>query len=112
MALLSTATVTQAARESGLSPNTIYKRLKDPEFSKRYYMARLEMLKSHVAELHGYLGGAIDTLGQIMENKDVPPQTRLNAAESIIRNCLKLTEQADIMDRLESLEERLRIAEQ
>lgn len=101
----------QAARESGLSPNTIYNRLKDSEFAERYYAARLDMLKSHVAELHAHLGEAIATLGQIMANTDVPPQTRLNAAESIIRNCLKLTEQADILDRLESLEERLRATE-
>lgn len=103
-ALLSTSTVKQAARESGLSPNTIYKRLNDPEFSDRYYEARLELLKGHVATLHGFLGAAIGTLGQIMVNPDASPQTRLNAAEAIIRNCLKLTEEVDILKRLEALE--------
>lgn len=94
----------QAAKESGISESTIYRRLQDPEFSERYHKARLDMLKNHVSTLHGYLGAAIATLGQVMENKDVSAQTRVNAAEAIIRNCLKLTEQTDIISRLDEME--------
>lgn len=103
-ALLSTFTVKQAARESGISESTIYRRLQDPVFSERYHKARLDMLKNHVSTLHGYLGAAINTLGQVMANSDVPAQTRVNAAEAVIRNCIKLTEQTDILARLDELE--------
>ena len=78
--------------------------MRDAEFADRYYSARLELLRGHVATLHGYLGAAINTLAQVMASQDATPQTRLNAAEAIIRNCLKLTEEADILKRLEALE--------
>ena len=109
---MSTTTVKQAANESGISESTIYRRLKDSDFSKRYYQARMDMLKNHVAALHGYLGGAIETMGQVMESKDSPPQTRLNAAEAVIRNCMKLTEDVDFEERLRSLEARLQETEE
>lgn len=103
-ALLATPTVKAAAKECGLSPNTIYARLRDKEFADKYYSARLELLSGHVATLHGFLGAAISTLSQVMASTDATPQTRLNAAEAIIRNCLKLTEETDILKRLEALE--------
>ena len=106
-ALLSTTTVKQAAQEAGVSESTIRRRLQDPEFSERYHQARLDMLKNHVSALHGYLGVAISTLGQVMANKDVSAQTRVNAAEAVLRNCMKLTEQADILAKLDELESML-----
>ena len=51
-----------------------------------------------------YLSGAIETMASICNDLEVAPQTRLNAAESIIRNSLKLTEQADILRRLDEVE--------
>ena len=109
---MSTSTVKQAAKESGISESTIYRRLKDPEFSQRFYQARLDMMKNHVAALHGHLGVAIETMAQVMEDKYSSPQTRLNAAEAVIRNCMKLTEDVDFEERLRSLEARLQEAEE
>lgn len=63
------------------------------------------MMKNHVAALHGHLGTAIKTMAQVMEDADSSPQTRLNAAEAVIRNCMKLTEDVDFEERLRSLED-------
>ena len=41
---------------------------------------------------------------KICQDNGAAPQTRLNAADAIIRNSLKLTEQTDIWDRLAALE--------
>lgn len=62
------------------------------------------MMKSHVAALHGHLGMAIETMAQVMVDKDSSQQTRLNAAEAVIRNCMKLTEDVDFEERLEAIE--------
>lgn len=43
-------------------------------------------------------------MGEICQNTDTAPQVRLNAADAIIRNSLKLTEQNDILARLTELE--------
>ena len=39
-----------------------------------------------------------------MNDSENSPQVRLNAADALIRNNLKLTEQTDILRRLEALE--------
>lgn len=106
-ALLSSGSVVEAAKECGCSKSTIYNRLKDPEFSEKYCMARMEVLKTGAAKLHGYLGTAIETLAGVMNNKEVPAQTRLNAAESIIRNCLKVSELVDIAENIRRIEAKL-----
>lgn len=46
-------------------------------------------------------------MGEICSDTETAPQTRLNAADAIIRNTLKMTEQADILARLDELERQL-----
>jgi hypothetical protein len=47
---------------------------------------------------------AVDTIRGIMEDTDSAPQVRLNASALISQNCLKYTEQIDILSRIEELE--------
>lgn len=110
-ALLSTPTIREAATVAGVGERTIYSRLDDPEFNAKYAEARLGLLKCHTATLQGHLGKAIEVMSGIMNDAGTSPQTRLNAAEAIIRNCMKLTEQMDIISRLNILEARLDDAE-
>ena len=56
------------------------------------------------AALQTHLGAAIEAMGEIVNDKETNPQTRLNAAEAVIRNTLKLTERTDVLDRLDALE--------
>ena len=101
--LLSTPTKRAAAAACDVSESVIYSRLKDPEFKERYDGARREMLIQSAAALQSHLNAAIEALGEIVDDKDINPQTRLNAAEAIIRNTLKLTERTDVLDRLDDL---------
>lgn len=103
-ALLSTTTIRAAAELCGVSESVIYSRLKDSEFKERYDRERREMLTQSAAALQGHLGTAIEAIGEIVGNKETNPQTRLNAAEAVIRNTLKLTERTDVLDRLDALE--------
>lgn len=64
----------------------------------------MELLERNTAALQGHLAGAIEVMGQICQDADTAPQVRLNAADAIIRNSLKLTEQNDILTRLDELE--------
>ena len=70
----------------------------------RYDEARRELLERNTAALQGHLAGAIEVMDEICQNTDASPQVRLNAADAIIRNSLKLTEQNDILARLTELE--------
>ena len=101
--LLSTPTIRAAAAACGVSESVIYSRLKEPDFKDRYDRERREMLTQSAAALQTHLGAAIEAMGEIVSDKETNPQTRLNAAEAVIRNTLKLTERTDVLDRLERL---------
>ena len=103
-ALLSTPTTRAAAAACGVSESVIYSRLKNPEFKEKYDRERREMLIRSAAALQNHLGAAIEAMGEIVNDKETNPQTRLNAAEAVIRNALKLTERTDVLDRLDALE--------
>lgn len=103
-ALLSNATVRAAAQAVGRSETQVYARLRDPLFKARYDEVRHGLLEQSTAALQGRLSAAVETMTEIMQDTDAPHQTRLNAAEAIVRNSLKLTEQTDIIERLDRLE--------
>lgn len=103
-AILSTSSVQDAADMAGISPRTISNRLKEPDFKKKLDEARRELWKGYAKSLQSSVGKAIQTTVEIMENPEAPAQVRLNAAESIIRNSLRLNEQTDFSERLEAIE--------
>lgn len=103
-ALLASPTVKAAAEACGVSERRIYARLQKPEFRERYDKARHDLLDHATARLQGRTGEAVETMADVMNDPKNPPQTRLNAAEAIVRNTLKLTEQGDILARLDALE--------
>ncbi|MDE7245108.1 MAG: hypothetical protein K2O18_14205 [Oscillospiraceae bacterium] len=104
-ALLSSPTIRAASAACGISESQIYTRLRNPEFKRKYDKARGELLDRNTAALQSQIGAAIETMGQICNDTETAAQVRLNAADAIIRNSLKLTEQNDILTRLEALEE-------
>ena len=110
-ALLTTTSISDAARECKISKTTIYARLKDSDFNAKYRAACRELLRDHTAALQGHMGAAITTMREILDNKNNSPQVRLNAADGILRHGLNLTEQMDIASQLDALEARLTEAE-
>ena len=101
---MSNPTIRAASAACGVSERQIYKRLEEPEFRARYDKARHDLLDHSTAALQGHLSAAVETMGAIVRDPEAGRQTRLNAAEAIIRNTLKLTEQGDILQRLDALE--------
>lgn len=106
-ALISQPSVKAASVACGLGERQIYERLKDPEFCRLYKDARRDLLSGCLVGLQSQLGGAVSTMTEVMQDKKASSQVRLNAAESIIRNALKISEQMDIFDRLDDLERQL-----
>lgn len=103
-ALIASPTIKAAAVSCGVSERQIYERLSKPAFRERYDKARHELLDHATAALQGHLSAAVETMAEIANDQEASQQTRLNASEAIIRNTLKLTEQADIIARLDALE--------
>lgn len=103
-ALLQCPTTRAAAEMCGVSESKIYSRLRTPAFKKKYDQARRELLERGCAALQGLMGDAIDAMAEIVRDKETSQQVRLNAAEMILRNGMKVTEQMDILSRLDALE--------
>lgn len=99
-ALISNPTVRAAAQVCGVCETQIYARLRTKAFREKYDAARLEVLQQSTAYIQGIVSEAIQKMRNVMNDPDASQQVQLNAAEAIIRNSLKLTEQADIMAQL------------
>lgn len=102
-ALISNPTVRAAAKACGVSETYIYTCLKKPDFLEQYDNARRDLLKQSTAYIQGIVSEAIKKMHEVMSNADTAPQVQLNAAEAIMRNSLKMTEQADILAQIAEL---------
>lgn len=95
-AILANPTIKAAAASLKCSESAIYKRLKDREFKEELRERRTLLLEEAMNVLQGRMLEAVEIIADIMSNEEASPQTRLNAAESIIRNAVKLSDQSCI----------------
>ena len=91
-ALLQCGTIREAAELVKTAPRTIYDRMKEREFKVAYMEAKNDILRKAVFNINSKLSEAIDTISEIMTDKDTNPATRLQAAQTIINNIGKFTE--------------------
>lgn len=110
-ALLSEGSITAAAATLGCKTPTIYARMKLPEFQQQYTQARGELIKAATAKLQNCMASAVDVLAAIMEDEEVPKQTRAYAAINILQISKQFTSQTEIIERLEELEANVRGSE-
>lgn len=103
-ALLSCGSVSEAAKETGVSRQIIYNRLQDEHFKAEYDHRRTIVLNEACNALQSTLTEAVRTIRDIMTDEENAPQIRLNAAALILQNSLKYVEQIDIISRIEKLE--------
>lgn len=102
--LLSSVSIRAAAKKLDLQEKTIYKRMKQPEFKKLYADARADVISQATARLQNFANQAVSCLALVMSKQEYAPQVRVNAADAILRYCLKFSEKADITDKIEALE--------
>jgi len=105
VALLTNRTIEEAARATGIDPNTLLRWLKLPEFQKSYREAKREAFGQSLARLHYFSSAAASTLGKIMLDSKTPPATRVSAADSILDHTLKAIETEEIEARVDALEQ-------
>lgn len=103
-ALLAYPTVREASAAIGVPETTIYAKLRNADFKKRYNEAKTQMLDNTTTFLQTKLQEATATIIDIMNDTETAAQTRLNAARSVFDYCIKLTEQTELLKRIEALE--------
>lgn len=104
-ALLSNPTIRDAAHSLEIPESRIYSRLRNEQFSKKYSEARQRLLRQTTTYLQGLVSEAVEKIRSVMNDPESSRQTSLNAAAELLRVCYKMTEQADVIDRLDKLEQ-------
>lgn len=102
--LLVNGTVTATAKQLGMSRDTIYKLMQEKGFNEAYSKAKQHLLQEVCNNLVSTLLEAVDVTKSIMNNTDNSPQIRLNASQILFNTCIRLTEQTEVLQRIEKLE--------
>lgn len=103
-ALLAQPTKEKAAQAAGVSTTTLKRYLSDAEFQAAYKAALSDLVADASSQARQGMEPALAALRQIVENKGEVAQARISAARSILEFSLKLTEIADVLQRLDALE--------
>lgn len=107
-ALLDGANVQTAATLAGVNRKTLSRWLSyDLDFWKAYQQHSQGALQLAARRLTNKLDGAVELLGDVMEDEDAPAGVRLRAAQLVVDGALRLLESADFAERLAALEDRL-----
>lgn len=101
-ALLSTSTISEAAKQAGFSEATIYRYLRDETFKNEYRKARRDVVENTVGQLQGATARAVDTLTKNLTCGN--PSAEIRAAQIILEISYKGVELIDLESRLEYLE--------
>lgn len=107
-ALFTHATIKQASDEVGLSEQSIYSRLRKPDFREKLQVARDNQFQVISNKLEDANFLALDTLVKILDNKEVSAGIKVRASQILLDLSLKNREQADIISRIQNLEEMLK----
>lgn len=97
-ALLTSGTIRQAAAAAGLSERAIYDRMNTADFQALYRAAKADVIRAAVVELNGQIQAAITTIAEIMQDKNNSASIRLQAAQSILNNAGKFTQQLQLCE--------------
>lgn len=101
-AILSTTSVTDAARKCRLSEPTLYRYLQDEAFKHEYRNARRNVVEGAVGRIQSATSEAVSTLKRNMSCDH--PSTEVRAAQIILDVAYRGVEMLDILERLERLE--------
>jgi hypothetical protein len=109
-ALLTQRNIEEAAKATGIAPNTLLKWLKDPEFQADYRKARRDAFGQAVARLQQGTSAAATTLLKTMIDPGTPASVKVRAAEAIFNHAAKAIEIEDIEARVTELERAAEVA--
>lgn len=91
-AILTGGTFTEAAKALNVSTRTLYDRMATKDFKALYAGAKTDIIRGAVLKINHKLTEAIDTVSDIMNDKEVNAAVRLQAAQTLISNAAKFSE--------------------
>ena len=110
-ALLSCPSIKQASESVGLSEQSVYSRLRKPDFRAQLQNARDNQFQVISSKLEDANFKALDTLIGILDDSEVSAGIKVRASQTLLDLSLRNREQADILTRIQNLEEMLKSQE-
>ena len=110
-ALLTCPTIKQASEQVGLSEQSVYSRLRKPDFRTKLQYARTTHFQVISSKLEHANFRALDTLINILDDSEVSAGIKVRASQTLLDLSLKNREQIDVISRIENLEEMLKSQE-
>lgn len=92
VALMNHGTIKGAAAAVNLSERTIYDRMNGGEFQALYKAAKADLIRAAVFSINGKLQEAVNTVAEIMADRENNPAVRLQAAQTILNTACKFTQ--------------------
>jgi transposase-like protein len=105
LALLTEKTLKDAADKVGIGEATLWRWQQQEEFKKKYQDAKLQAVSHVAARLRQSMVTAVDTLINIAEDKTTPAMARVVASKALLEFGFKASENEDIKQRIEQLEQ-------
>lgn len=100
-----------AAEAVGLSESGLYERMRAPEFRSLLADTKARILEAAASRAESRLESAISTMHAVMVDEENGAQVRLNAADALLRQTLKLMQLVDVSQRLDRIEAAIAEAE-
>ena len=104
LALLEHPTHEKAAAALGISPVTLWRRMKEPGFVEAHRKARRDAFSQSVMRLQHASTAAVGTLLRVMTDREAPAASRVRAADVVLQTALRGMEMEDIEARVSELE--------
>lgn len=103
-ALLTCPTIREASKKCGIAERTINGYIReDAEFRQAYDENRQAIIREASERITNAFSSAVDTLTEIMNDKENSAATRVSAARTIIDNGMKLVEVTDVLQQLHEI---------
>ncbi len=107
-ALVKYGSYSKAANELGISTQAISSRLKNEDLRRRYEEAKDSILVEAVNGMKKHVALALNTLTEVMQNKENPATVRVSAADAMLRHTVRYIETVEIENRIKALERNMR----
>lgn len=104
LAYVTETTLTAAVQKADIAFNTAYKMMEDEIFKQAYKEFRAHTLRQLSSNLEAHSIEAVVTLTDIMQDTSQTGSSRVAAARTILQINMKITEQEDILNRIEEIE--------
>lgn len=104
-ALLTHPTQKGAAAAAGVSYATLWRYMRDPEFSRRLHEARRDAVGHAAVRLQGGASEAVAVLRDLMTKDEAPPAARITAARAVLDYSFRVVEMDDLKASVRELQE-------